>query len=296
MQVYLVGGAVRDQLLGRPVNERDWVVVGATPEQMQQLGYRGVGRDFPVYLHPQTHEEYALARRERKVGPGYRGFTTQFSPDVTLEQDLQRRDLTINAIAQDPDGKLIDPFGGQRDLAARSLRHVSAAFVEDPVRSENPEVLAAFRPQVRVPVAVGEQYGDRWDINTLIERHLIDYTRVTLPNVGGITEWVKIAALCETHYIGMIPHFTGPVAVAALVHVLSTFPGPALLEVTGEGPKLPPHLSAGCEFRQGKLWPVNRPGLGVEFDPSGAEMVLEVTERSAPIPTYCRPDGSFTNW
>lgn len=134
MQVYLVGGAVRDQLLGRPVNERDWVVVGATPEQMQQLGYRGVGRDFPVYLHPQTHEEYALARRERKVGPGYRGFTTQFSPDVTLEQDLQRRDLTINAIAQDPDGKLIDPFGGQRDLAARSLRHVSAAFVEDPVR------------------------------------------------------------------------------------------------------------------------------------------------------------------
>lgn len=134
MRVYLVGGAVRDELLGRPVSERDWVVVGASPEEMQRLGYRPVGRDFPVFLHPQTHEEYALARRERKVGPGYRGFTTQFSPDVTLEQDLQRRDLTINAIARDPEGGLIDPFGGQHDLAARTLRHVSEAFVEDPVR------------------------------------------------------------------------------------------------------------------------------------------------------------------
>jgi tRNA nucleotidyltransferase (CCA-adding enzyme) len=134
MHVYLVGGAVRDELLGRPVTERDWVVVGASPEEMQRLGYRAVGRDFPVFLHPQTHEEYALARRERKVGPGYRGFTTQFSTDVTLEQDLQRRDLTINAIARDAHGRLIDPFGGQRDLQARSLRHVSEAFVEDPVR------------------------------------------------------------------------------------------------------------------------------------------------------------------
>jgi len=134
MQVYLVGGAVRDELLGRAVSERDWVVVGATPEQMQRLGYRPVGRDFPVYLHPQTHEEYALARRERKIGPGYRGFTTQFSPQVTLEEDLQRRDLTINAIARAADGRLIDPFGGRLDLEHRLLRHVSPAFVEDPVR------------------------------------------------------------------------------------------------------------------------------------------------------------------
>ena len=134
MQVYLVGGAVRDELLGRPVSERDWVVVGSTPEEMERQGYRPVGRDFPVYLHPQTHEEYALARRERKVGPGYRGFTTQFPPEVTLEQDLQRRDLTINAMARGCDGTLIDPFGGRRDLAQRLLRHVSPAFVEDPVR------------------------------------------------------------------------------------------------------------------------------------------------------------------
>jgi tRNA nucleotidyltransferase (CCA-adding enzyme) len=134
VQVYLVGGAVRDELLGRPVRERDWVVVGSTPAALEALGYTPVGRDFPVFLHPQTREEYALARTERKVGPGYRGFVTEFSPQVTLEEDLRRRDLTINAIARDAAGALIDPFGGRRDLEARVLRHVSAAFVEDPVR------------------------------------------------------------------------------------------------------------------------------------------------------------------
>jgi tRNA nucleotidyltransferase (CCA-adding enzyme) len=134
MRVYLVGGAVRDELLGRPVHERDWVVVGATPEQLEALGYRAVGKDFPVFLHPRTHEEYALARRERKTGPGYRGFRTEFSPDITLEEDLLRRDLTINAIARADDGGLTDPHGGRADLAARVLRHVSEAFVEDPVR------------------------------------------------------------------------------------------------------------------------------------------------------------------
>jgi tRNA nucleotidyltransferase (CCA-adding enzyme) len=134
MQVYLVGGAVRDELLGLPVRERDWVVVGATPEQMLAAGYTAVGRDFPVFLHPVSKEEYALARMERKSGPGYRGFVTDASPDVTLEQDLLRRDLTINAIARASDGTLIDPFGGRADLQRRVLRHVSEAFVEDPVR------------------------------------------------------------------------------------------------------------------------------------------------------------------
>ena len=134
MKVYLVGGAVRDELLGRPVPERDWVVVGSTPDEMLKAGFRQVGRDFPVFLHPDTHEEHALARTERKTGPGYRGFELRYSPDVTLEEDLRRRDLTINAIARDADGKLIDPFDGRRDLEARSLRHVSEAFNEDPVR------------------------------------------------------------------------------------------------------------------------------------------------------------------
>src|ERR1700704_2514911 len=113
MRVYLVGGAVRDELLGRAVSERDWVVVGAEPSDLERLGYRPVGRDFPVYLHPETHEEYALARRERKIAPGYRGFATDHSPAVTLEEDLQRRDLTINAMARDADGRLIDPYGGR---------------------------------------------------------------------------------------------------------------------------------------------------------------------------------------
>ena len=134
MQVYLVGGAVRDALLGLPVRERDWVVVGGTRADMLRMGYREVGRDFPVFLHPHTHEEYALARLERKVAPGYRGFEMRFDPGVTLEEDLGRRDLSINAIARAADGTLVDPYGGRRDIDARLLRHVSAAFVEDPVR------------------------------------------------------------------------------------------------------------------------------------------------------------------
>lgn len=134
MKTYLVGGAVRDKLLGRPVHEHDWVVVGATPEQLLAQGYSQVGRDFPVFLHPQTKEEYALARTERKSGRGYGGFVCDFSPEITLESDLLRRDLTINAIAEDADGSLIDPYGGQADLQARLLRHVSLAFREDPLR------------------------------------------------------------------------------------------------------------------------------------------------------------------
>jgi tRNA nucleotidyltransferase (CCA-adding enzyme) len=134
MKVYLVGGAVRDRLLGLPVQDRDWVVVGATPEQMVAQGYKPVGADFPVFLHPQTKEEYALARTERKHGHGYKGFTVYSAPDVTLEDDLRRRDLTINAMAEDGNGQLVDPFGGAVDLKAGLLRHVSPAFAEDPLR------------------------------------------------------------------------------------------------------------------------------------------------------------------
>jgi tRNA nucleotidyltransferase (CCA-adding enzyme) len=134
MKYYLVGGAVRDQLLGLPVKEKDWVVVGETAEKMLSLHYQPVGKDFPVFLHPETKEEYALARTERKEGRGYRGFVCATSVDVTLEEDLLRRDLTINAIAMDEKGKLIDPYGGEKDIKAKVLRHVSPAFEEDPVR------------------------------------------------------------------------------------------------------------------------------------------------------------------
>lgn len=134
MDIYLVGGAVRDELLGRPVKDRDWVVVGATPEQMIAAGFRQVGADFPVFLHPSTNEEYALARTERKQGHGYHGFTVYSAPDVSLEDDLRRRDLTVNAMARGQDGQLVDPFGGLEDLKNRQLRHVSDAFSEDPLR------------------------------------------------------------------------------------------------------------------------------------------------------------------
>ena len=134
MKTYQVGGAIRDQLLGLPVRDTDWVVTGATPEQMVAQGFKPIGRDFPVFLHPESKQEYALARTERKVARGYAGFQFNTDPGITIEQDLQRRDLTINAIARDSDGRLIDPFGGQRDIDQRILRHVSNAFVEDPVR------------------------------------------------------------------------------------------------------------------------------------------------------------------
>lgn len=169
-------------------------------------------------------------------------------------------------------------------------------FVEDLLRSENPDVYRTLRPLVKVPIAVGEHYGDRWDSNVLIENRLLDYSRVTLPNCGGITEYRKLAALCETHYVGLIPHFTGPIAVAALVHTLASLPGPALMEMRGLGEPRAPHLPEVYDFRQGKLYPRSQPGLGVVFDPAPLQRVLEVTEASRPNRLYRRPDGSITNW
>ena len=150
MRSYVVGGAVRDALLGLPVKDHDHVVVGATPEQMLKAGFRAVGKDFPVFLHPKTHEEYALARTERKTAPGYHGFVFHAAPDVTLEQDLVRRDLTINAMAQGEDGRIVDPHNGRQDLDARLFRHVSDAFAEDPVRILRIARFAARLPEFTV--------------------------------------------------------------------------------------------------------------------------------------------------
>jgi tRNA nucleotidyltransferase (CCA-adding enzyme) len=190
MQVYLVGGAVRDALLGLPVKERDWVVVGSTRDELAGLKYREVGRDFPVFLHPDSHEEYALARLERKTAPGYRGFAVEFGPEVTLEEDLARRDLTINAIAQAADGSLVDPYGGRRDLQARVLRHVSPAFIEDPVRvlrlarfaarfaplgfSVAPETLALMREMV-----------ERGEVDALVAERVWQETEKALREPGA---------------------------------------------------------------------------------------------------------------
>ena len=169
-------------------------------------------------------------------------------------------------------------------------------FCEDLVRSENPAVYRNLRTMVKVPIAVGEQFGPRWDVNELIENRLIDYSRITIPNCGGITEYIKIAAMCETHYVGLIPHFTGPVAEAALVHCCSVFPGKVLMEMVGERPTPQPHLPVCFDFRNGKMYPNDRPGLGVEVDLTPLKLAAEVTQRSRPIPMLHRPDGSFTNW
>ena len=149
---------------------------------------------------------------------------------------------------------------------------------------------------VKVPIAVGEHYGDRWDANVLIENQLLDYSRVTLPNAGGITEFMKLAALCETHYVGLIPHFTGPLAEAALVHCIASLSGPAVMEMLGRGENRAAHLAQPYDFRAGKLYPRGAPGLGVEFDPRQVELVLEVTERRESTALFRRPDGSITNW
>jgi tRNA nucleotidyltransferase (CCA-adding enzyme) len=171
MKMWMVGGAVRDALLGLPVNDRDWVAVGATPQEMVDAGYTPVGKDFPVFLHPQTKEEVALARTERKSAPGYRGFTIHAEPSVTLEEDLLRRDLTINAIAQAEDGTLVDPYGGQRDLQARLLRHVSPAFAEDPVRILRVARFAARFAEFHVAPetnALMQQMVDEGEVDALV--------------------------------------------------------------------------------------------------------------------------------
>jgi tRNA nucleotidyltransferase (CCA-adding enzyme) len=190
MQVYLVGGAVRDALLGLPVKERDWVVVGSTRDELLGLKYREVGRDFPVFLHPDSHEEYALARLERKVSPGYRGFAVEFGPQVTLEEDLARRDLTINAIAQDEDGSLLDPYNGRRDLQARILRHVSPAFIEDPVRILRVARFAARFASLGFHVApetmaLMRAMVERGEVNALVAERVWQETEKALHEPGA---------------------------------------------------------------------------------------------------------------
>jgi tRNA nucleotidyltransferase (CCA-adding enzyme) len=203
-RVYRVGGSVRDELLGRSVGDRDWVVVGATPEMLVASGYKAVGADFPVFLHPETREEYALARTERKHGRGYRGFEFFASPEVTLEEDLARRDLTINAMARDEDGNLIDPYGGQADLAQGILRHVSPAFVEDPLR-----VLRVARFAARFGFAVAS--GTRRLMRKIVASG-------ELATLAPERVWAEISrGLCEPRPSRMLTELRACGALAALL-------------------------------------------------------------------------------
>jgi galactonate dehydratase len=255
------------------------------------------------FVRHETLEETARACIES----GFRAFRTAvgdpgngvFDARREVEKTVARCEEIRRGVG--PDGDWAIDFHTRLDLAdsvrmCTLLEDLAPIFVEDPLRSENPGALAALRAQVRVPIAVGEQYGDRWDCNELIEKHLIDFTRMTLPNTGGITEFMKIATLCETHWVGMIPHFTGPVSVAAMIHVLCALPVPVMMEVGGNGKFVFPHIAQGYTFRDGKLWPEARPGLGVELDLAGLELIEEITEHYAPIPLFHRPDGSLTNW
>ena len=198
-----------------------------------------------------------------------------------------------------PDGDWVIDFHTRFDMPdavrlCNLIEPLNPYWVEDPIRSENPGVFQVLRNQVKVPIAVGEQFGDRWDINELLEQNLIDYSRVTLPNAGGITEFMKICALCETQYVGLSPHFTGPISTAAIVHVCGVFNGPVLAEYGG-GRAQRPYLPQSFDFKDGKMWLNTRPGLGVEFVPEEANFIAEITE-SYGVEQYTRPDGSYTNW
>jgi L-alanine-DL-glutamate epimerase-like enolase superfamily enzyme len=248
-------------------------------------------------------------RAQLTIAAGYRAFrmdAASTTPNTTYNTHQKINQLSSDcAEAREGVGKNGDwciDFHQRFDLtdAIRGcdlIRDLAPYFVEDPVRTEAfQEDLPILRRKVDVPLAAGEEWGNRWDFNKLVESHDLDYVRVTLPNVGGITEMMKIAAICETHFVGMIPHFTGPISTAALVNSLGTFSGPVLLEYNYGGRTIP-YMPAGLDFRAGKLYPNQRPGLGVELDMTQLKPIAEFTQ---PITnraqTYFRPDGSITNW
>jgi galactonate dehydratase len=269
----------------------------------------GLARDYVECYSTGFPNQGSLKDTARAcIEAGFRAFRTAVAdPDGEQAFDAQRMiSKTFDNCKQiregvGPNGDWAIDYHTRLDQAeavrlSSLLEELRPLFAEDLVRSENASVYRILRQQVKVPIAVGEQFGDRWDVNELVEQHLIDYSRVTLPNTGGITEFLKLAALCETHYVGLIPHFTGPVSTAALVHACAAFSGPVLMEMTGAGPREEPHLSKHFDFRNGKLWPNTRPGLGVEFDSRKTTQVAEVIEVKRPIRLFHRPDGSITNW
>jgi L-alanine-DL-glutamate epimerase-like enolase superfamily enzyme len=259
---------------------------------------------------PGVHEGMSIKEKAQlTVEAGYRAFRMG-AADLPINTTYNTRER-VNQLYQDcvqaregvgKNGDWAIDFHQRFDLAdairgCNLIENLNPFFVEDPVRAEAfNEDLPILRRKVNVPIAAGEEWGNRWDFNKLIENHDIDYSRATLPNVGGITEMMKIAALCETHFIGIVPHFTGPIATAALVNCLGTFSGPVLMEYNFQGRTLP-HLPVCLDFKNGKLYPNERPGLGVELDMKQLKQIAEITQPvTARAQTYFRPDGSITNW
>ncbi|MGA3078474.1 MAG: mandelate racemase/muconate lactonizing enzyme family protein [Bryobacteraceae bacterium] len=259
---------------------------------------------------PGMHFDMSVKERaQRTIAAGYRAFRMDAAsaPANTTYNTTERVNRLYDECAQaregvGKDGDWVVDFHQRFDLqeAVRGcnlIESLAPFFVEDPVRTEAfQEDLPILRRMAKVPIAAGEEWGNRWDFNKLVENHDIDFVRATLPNVGGITEMMKIAAICETHFVGIVPHFTGPISTAALVNSLGTFSGPVLMEYNFQGHTFP-YLPVCLDFKDGKLYPNERPGLGVEVDFKPLSQIAEITERMTNrAQTYFRPDGSITNW
>ncbi len=290
---------IRGKVLNLPVHE---ILGGAVRDHCECYNTAGI---IPGIGPNSTTQERAHATIEA----GYRAFrfgaadlpaNTTFNTHERI--NFLRQECAAAREGVGKDGDWVVDFHQRFDLSdairgCNEIEEFAPYFVEDAVRTEAfQQDLPILRSKVNVPLAAGEEWGNRWDFNTLVEHHDIDYVRATLPNVGGITEMMKIAALCETHFIGITPHFTGPIATAALVNCLSTFSGPVMMEYNYQGRTLP-HLPVCLDFKNGKLYPNERPGLGVELDMKQLTQIAEITEPvTARAQTYFRPDGSITNW
>src|SRR5947209_6584917 len=290
---------IKGKALGCPVHQ----LLGGTARNYCEL-YNTAG------IIPGITDGMGIKERARlTMEAGYRAFRfgANDAPANTTYNTRERITHLKEECAQaregvGPDGEWVIDFHQRFDLpdairGCNEIESLAPFFVEDPVRTEAfAQDLPMLRNKVNVPLAAGEEWGNRWDFNRLVEEHSIDFMRATLPNVGGITEMMKIAALCETHFVGIVPHFTGPIATAALVNCLSTYSGPVLMEYNYQGKTLP-HLPVCLDFKDGKLYPNERPGLGVELDMSKLTQIAEITQYDTNrAQTYFRPDGSITNW
>jgi L-alanine-DL-glutamate epimerase-like enolase superfamily enzyme len=290
---------LKGKVLGLPVH----AILGGMVRNYCEL-YNTSG-NIPGVSNRMTFRERAQAT----VAAGYRAFRMG-AADLPGRQTAFNTRERLNQLYEDcvqvregvgKNGDWCVDFHQRFDLAEAIrgcdlIKDLAPFFVEDPVRTEAfAEDLPILRRAVKVPIAAGEEWGYRWDFNKIVEAHDLDFVRATLPNVGGITEMLKVAAICETHFVGIVPHFTGPIATAALVHCLGTFSGPVLMEYNFQGKTLP-HLPVCLDFREGKLYANNRPGLGVELDMKQLRQIAEVTQPGAARQMYYRPDGSITNW
>ena len=288
---------IKGKVLGVPT----WMLLGG--KARDHIECYTTGFDFQEVKKSTTED-----RAKRAIDYGYRAFRLslsdprkgeRFNTNKALIDTYKTCEKVRKKIGREADW-CID-FHTRFDTSdairlANLLTDLEPYFVEDLVRSEYPSIYTHIRNQVSVPIALGEQFGDRWDIAEFMEKDLIDYNRISLPNTGGITEYMKIAAMAETHYIGQTPHFTGPISTTALVHANLGFSGPVLMEILGKDKPDYPHLPESFDLKNGKLYPNDRPGLGVVFDPTKVKHVFDVTEYEAPLPIFHRDDGSFTNW